>query len=96
MIKHVVTAKLKENTPENLKAQMDLMLSMKDHIPSIKEHEVYADFMHTPLSFDIIAISTFETMDDLQAYLKHPYHCEYVVSESDKYVADLRLTDYEI
>ena len=95
MIKHVVTAKLKEATPENLKAQMDLMLSMKDHIPFIKEHEVHADFVHTPVSFDIIAISTFETREDLNGYIAHPYHADFIQRESEKYVSEIRLVDYE-
>ena len=95
MIKHIVTAKLKEYTQENLKAQMDLMLSMKEHIPFIKEHEVHADFFHAPVSYDIVAISTFETMDDFKAYISHPYHTGVVMKESDKYVSELKITDYE-
>lgn len=96
MIKHVVLAKLKEYTPENLKTQMDLMLSLKDHIPTIKEHAVYADMMRTPVSFDIIAVTTFETRADLDAYIVHPYHADFIQKESEKLVAEIRLADYEI
>lgn len=95
MIKHIVTAKLKENTPEYLKAQMDLMLSMKENIPFIKEHEVHADFFHAPVSFDIVAISTFENKEDFMGYISHPYHADFVQTESNKYVSEIRIVDFE-
>ncbi len=95
MVKHIVCAKLKDPTPENISTMKNLMLSMKDNISLIKALSVEEDFLHSPDSFDIMLFAEFDSKDELMQYIAHPYHAQYIQTESAKYVSDIRIMDFE-
>ena len=72
-----------------------LMLSMKDNISLIRALSVEEDFLHSPDSFDIMLFAEFGSRDELMQYIAHPYHAQYIQTESAKYVSDIRIMDFE-
>jgi len=80
MIKHIVSWKIKDfaegNTKvENLKIMKHLLLNLKEKIPVIKDIEVGINSSNTNESnFDIVLISKFGSLQDLNAYQTHPEH----------------------
>ena len=95
MVKHIVSFKLKERTPENIEIMKKLILSMKDNIDLIRDIRVEEDLLHTPDSFDLMLFADFDSKADLEAYVKHPYHWEYVGGMSKAYVSEVHPFDYE-
>jgi len=80
MIKHIVSWKLKETAEgkakaENLVIMKNLLLSLKEKLAVLKKLEVGINSPKADASnFDIILITEFDSMIDLQAYLVHPEH----------------------
>ena len=74
MIKHVVCYQLHERT-ENKKQEVKTMfMSMKDKIEVIKELQVGLDFLKSERSYDVVLEITFDSVEDMNSYQKHPYH----------------------
>lgn len=75
MIMHIVMWKLNE---ENKKENMDKMKKMLMELPSIIKEinhmEVGIDVNAASGNYDIVLLSEFKTMEDLQAYQVHPEH----------------------
>lgn len=75
MVKHVVCFKLKDNAPEKCAEAKELLLSMRDKVPQVKEITVDVDFLHSERSCDIMLTVLVEDAAALEAYQKDPYHC---------------------
>lgn len=95
MIKHIVCVTLQKPDAENLSSMKKLMLSVKDNIPVVKNVSVEEDFMRNPISFDMMMFVELDSNEALMQYLEHPYHAEYIQTESAKYVKELRIFDFE-
>ena len=54
MIKHIVCFKLKDNSDENKKETKEILMSMKDKVPMVRDIQVGVDFLKSPRSYDII------------------------------------------
>lgn len=93
MIKHYVFAVMKEATDENFSALSRIMLSAKDNIPSVRAAYIDRDILHTPMSFDILLTLEFDDPDGLKAFIDDPYHMGYMLTETNKYVKEIRLID---
>ena len=79
MVKHVVMWKLKATVSEDEKVKIKRQLEgLKGVVPSLKEIEVGIDFSNKPASMDLVLVSSFDSVDALQAYAKHPAHCKVV------------------
>lgn len=78
MIKHVVCYQLHERTIEKAKEVKEMFMSMPDKIEVIKELQVGIDFLRSERSYDVVLEITFESVEDMNAYQKHPYHLETV------------------
>lgn len=94
MITHVVCFKLKERNEETAQAVKEKLLSLQGRVPTLLSIEVGVDVLHSERSFDVVLISKFASLADLDAYQVHPYHVEvgqYVRSVSEKSIA----VDYE-
>ena len=78
MITHIVCFKLKERNVENVRKTREVLLSMQGKIQQLLHLEVGADIVHSERSFDLVLISKFHTMKDLDAYQVHPVHQEIV------------------
>lgn len=74
MIKHVVCYRLYERTEEKKKEVKEMFMSMKDKIEYIKDIQVGLDFLKSERSYDVVLEITFNSVEDMNAYQKHPYH----------------------
>ena len=99
MIKHIVMWKLKdfaegESKAENARKIKTLLESLKDKIKEIQHIEVGIDVLHTDTSADAALYSVFDSLEDLNAYQKHPEHAK-VVQFIRGVSAERRVIDYE-
>ncbi len=76
MITHIVLFKLKDRSRGNVEKAMDVLLGMKGKIPQLRHLEVGLDVLHSQRSFDIALVTKFDSLEDLDAYQKHPVHVE--------------------
>ena len=79
MIKHVVMWKFQEEAEggtkvENMQIFKDGLESLVAIIPQIKSLEVGINEVASDAAYDIILVSTFDSMDDLKTYATHPDH----------------------
>lgn len=82
MINHVVLFKLKDY-PEAEKVQViaelkGMLEGLKEKIEEVKYIEVGTNYEIKAKSFDIVLISHFENVDDLNKYRVHPDHLKVV------------------
>lgn len=73
-ITHLVLLKLKEATAENIAAALAQLRSLEGKIPDLRSFSVGADLIHSPRSYDIGLVATFDDMAGLAAYQAHPVH----------------------
>lgn len=78
MITHVVMFKLKDTSEENLQKTKEILMSMEGKIDLLRHIEVGIDVLHSERSYDIILITKFDSMKDLDTYQEDPYHVEVV------------------
>jgi hypothetical protein len=79
MIKHVVMIKLKDYPAamerkmklDNIKAELE---ALPNKISEIKFYEIGINVAVSPVAYDIVLISEFENMKDLNIYREHPEH----------------------
>ena len=79
MIKHVVMIKLKDYPAamerkakiETIKAELE---ALPEKISEIKYYEVGINIAVSPVAYDIVLISEFENMKDLNTYREHTEH----------------------
>lgn len=95
MLRHVVFFKLKNPTPEVLQETKNVLMNMKGKIPELLDIEVGIDVVRSERSFDVALITTFESLDTMNAYQVNPIHVEV-----GKYIATVRessaAVDYEV
>lgn len=96
MIKHIVCFKLKNNTDEEKNKVKELLLSMKENVPTVKDIEVGCDFLKSGRSFDVILQVTLASREVLDEYQNDEYHVnvvkKYMHQTAEKSVA----VDYDI
>jgi hypothetical protein len=100
MIRHIVTFKLKDFGDETGKmAAAKKMLKRLDllplHIDVIRKYEAGIDIRQLSWSHDIVLIMDFDNMADLEAYIVHPAHQDFIAFNKD-YSAAKVCVDYEI
>jgi len=82
MINHIVLFKLQEsqiNEKENILFEVKSLLeSLKDKIPEVKFLEVGMNYEVDAKSYDIVLLSHFNSIDDLDKYRVHPEHLKVV------------------
>ncbi len=76
MLRHVVLFKLADPAPDKLQEVKEKLLSLKGRVPQLLEIEVGIDTVRSERSYDVALITTFESLDDMNAYQMHPYHVE--------------------
>jgi hypothetical protein len=74
MIKHIVLFKLKDRSPEGVERTAQVLRNLEGKIDVLKSIEVGLDVLHSDRSYDIALITTFESLEDLDAYQVHPEH----------------------
>ena len=76
MIVNNLLLKMKERDNENIAKAKDVLLSMKGKIEVLRDVQVEVDIRHGLSSYDIMLITKFDTMKDLDSYLIHPLHVD--------------------
>lgn len=79
MIKHIVMWKLQEfadgrNKLENAKIIKEKLEALVGIIPEIVKLEVGIDILGTSQSYDVVLVSEFKSLEDLNIYANHPEH----------------------
>jgi len=74
MITHVVLAKLKDQSAQNLESLESLLRSMNGMIPGMRHLEVGRNIGRSDRAYDIALIAKFDDIDGLNAYQTHPVH----------------------
>lgn len=93
-ITHLVLFKLKEPTEENIAAALHQLRSLDGHIPSLRSFRAGADLVHSPRSYDIGLMTTFDDLTGLQDYQMHPLHVP-VTAYMRENCSVIVSTDYE-
>ena len=100
MIKHVVMFKFKDQAEgadkaENIRSLKSQLEGLVGKIPEIKFFEVGVNFDKSPVAYDVVLCSEFESEEALRRYQKHPEHMK--VFEFVKKACESRvLGDYVI
>ena len=100
MIKHIVMWKLEENAEGNTKLENAKIIKEKLEalvviIPEIVELEVGIDILGTNQSYDVVLVSIFKSLEELDIYAKHPEHLK-VGEFVGKVRKDRVAVDYEV
>ncbi len=94
MITHIVLFKLKDRSPRSIGKARDTLLGLKSKIPQLRHLEVGIDALRSERSYDIALVTKFDSLEELEAYQKHPVHLEVA-----KYMTSVRestaTVDYE-
>jgi len=98
MINHVVLFKLKEY-PQKEKSKViaelkTLLEELKDKIEVVKFIEVGVNYDLEAKSYDMVLLSHFETLEDLNVYRVHPAHLK-VVERIGETTVSRAAVDYE-
>ncbi len=84
MITNTLLIKLKERNNETIKKTKSMLLSMEGKIEALQGIQVQSDIRHGASSYDILLITHFDSMEDMDAYLIDPVHVEV-----SKYIASV-------
>lgn len=100
MIKHIVMWRLKDfangvNKEENAKKLKSHLESLKSKIKEIKHIEVGINITISEAASDVVLYSEFDSMDDLEAYQRHPEHMK-VVDFVNEIRLERRVVDYKV
>lgn len=100
MIKHVVMFKFKENAEGNTKKEnvtkvKEMLAELPNKIKLIKHYEIGESFIQSERASDLVLISAFDTVKDLDNYKIHHEHVK-VVDLIREVVEHSTVVDYEI
>lgn len=76
MLNHIVFFKLADYSPEQAQEVRERLLGLAGKIPCLRYLEVGLDVLHSERSYDLVLITRFDTLEDMQAYQVHPAHVE--------------------
>ena len=100
MIKHIVMWRLKDSADgaskqENAKNLKNYLEALKDKIREVRHIEVGINISGSDAASDVVLYSEFDSMEDLEAYQKHPEH-QKIVSFVNEIRSERRVVDYEV
>jgi hypothetical protein len=76
MVINTLLIKLKDRDKVNIAKARDVLLSMREKIHTLRDIQVQTNIRPGGLSYDLLLITKFDTMEDLEAYLADPVHVE--------------------
>ena len=99
MFKHIVFWKFSNEAEgrskqENMDIVKDGLIALYGVVPTLRSAEVGQDILHTPASYDMCLICTFENKDGFITYRDHPEH-QKVLAYIGKVIEDRKVIDYE-
>lgn len=86
MIVNNLLLKLKNKDAENIKKTQKVLLSMKGKIEVLLDIQAEVNIRPSQTAYDLILITKFASLEDLDVYLAHPAHLEvgkFIVSVLD-------------
>lgn len=66
--------KLKDRSPAHIKQVQTVLLGMKGNIDTLLDVRAEANVRPGPSGYDLILITKFASLEDMDTYLAHPYH----------------------
>lgn len=96
MIQHVVCFKLRDNSPENCEKAREILLSMRENVPLVRDISVGVDFLHSPRSYDVILQVTLDSREVLDDYQNDPYHVDVVKKHMHAAAESSIAIDYDL
>jgi len=76
MIVNCVMMKVRSDRMNDIPIAIERLLSMKGKIVTLKDIRVHKDIAHGSRSYDLMQMTEFANMSDLNEYIKDPYHTE--------------------
>lgn len=76
MIVNNLLLKLKNRDTENIKKTQEVLLGMKGKIEVLLDIQAELNIRSSQAAYDIILITKFASMEDMNAYLAHSVHLE--------------------
>ncbi|MFW2490004.1 Dabb family protein [Clostridium chromiireducens] len=76
MIINNLLLKLRNRDTDNIKKTQEILLSMRGKIEVLKDIQAEINIRPGGSNYDIILITKFSTLEDLDKYLAHPKHLE--------------------
>jgi len=96
MVVHIVLFEFKEeNKKENILKIKELLEKLENKIEVLKTIEVGINFDKAPRAMDLSLYSTFDSIEDLNAYAIHPEHLK-VVEKIKEVTLSSKVSDYII
>lgn len=84
MIKHVVFFKFKPEANQAVRrAVINQLRALPDKIDVIRSFEIGEDIMHSARAWDVVEIATYDDLEALEKYTRHPDHVEVVMQIRD-------------
>jgi len=95
MIKHIVSFKLKTEYKDKTQLIKKELEKLPSKIPQINSFEVGINISASNSAFDMILVSEFDSLDNLEIYRQHPEHLK-VLDIILLYKSESMHVDYEI
>lgn len=97
MVRHIVMWRMAEapDKMEKARAIKENLEALKDKIDVLADIEVGLNFEGSDAASDVVLVSTFNTVEDLNTYQSHPAHKAVGTAYVKPYVAERRVVDYE-
>lgn len=97
MIRHIVMWRMADSDDKINKAKeiKENLEALRDKIDVLVDIEVGLNFENSESASDVVLVSTFRTLEDLNAYQQHPAHKAVGATYVRPNVAERRVVDYE-
>ena len=86
MIKHIVMFKLKKDRIDELHEMRKRLDNLQNTIDVIKYFDIGVNISKSPSAYDLVLVSEFDSLEDLEKYRVHPDHqkvLEYIANIKD-------------
>ena len=98
MIEHIVMIKISDSYNSDLKLEKakelkSLLESLPNKIKEIKSYHIGLNLSKAANAYDIVLVSSFETLETLEVYRVHEEH-QKVVKKIKEYAASTTVVDY--
>ena len=99
MIEHIVMIKLSDSYNPEIKLEKarelkSLLVNLPGKIEEIMSYDVGLNISTSPNAYDLVLVSSFESLETLEIYRVHEEH-QKVVSKIKEYASATTVVDYE-